>query len=145
MLCHLPDSYNKGHCVPLKNCTAIDLSGSIISPDAYEDLMKRQESCSTFGKNLVCCEITKYEPQFEPITMSSSISTTVAPITTVLITTATKSQSTTESLAQPVEIVINSSQLDDISNHENFRLLDPKNCGKSFIKRVAHGNVSRSF
>ncbi|CAG9809782.1 unnamed protein product [Chironomus riparius] len=140
MLCHLPDSFNKGHCVSTKDCTSVDLSGSLISPDAFEDFSKRRESCSAFGSNLVCCEITMYTPQFDPITMMSSMTTSEAPVsvttTTTVETTTSKIENTTIVKPDDIEVKV---ELGDITDHKNFKLFDPKTCGKSFLKRVANG------
>ena len=151
MLCHLPTSFNKGHCVATKECTSVNLKASIISPDDFLDYKNREESCSAFGSNLVCCELTKYASQMEPFNMMSSKSTTRAPIaaSTVSITTTTiatiiksateKIEITTQTLSVPMEIGVKSPDLRDLTEHENFKLFDPKNCGKIFIKRVANG------
>ena len=129
MLCHLPDSFNKGHCVATKECKSIDFSGSLISPDAFDDFTKRRESCSAFGTNLVCCEITMYTPQFVPVTMMSSNSTSEA--TTVSVTTTTSIETTTSKLENTTVEVITKSEFDDIADHKNLKLFNSKTCGKS--------------
>ncbi|XP_070491115.1 phenoloxidase-activating factor 3-like [Chironomus tepperi] len=142
-LCLLPDSFNKGHCVATKECTSVNLTDSIISPDVFEDFTKRRESCAAFGPKLVCCELQKYITHLDPVTMKSPMPVQTSASTVSITTPTTIIQTTAESTTQRIEtpeVLEQKIELDDITKHKNFKLFDPKSCGKSFLKRVANGD-----
>lgn len=112
-----------GECVQLNDCSFVQSFGDFLNSEILQELRDRNSACSSYGKRLICCEISESSNQqlsLNPISLQTPAPPQIVQVTTD--PTPTRFQG-------------------NHALHPKYNLFKDLKCGSSYSNRVANGNV----